>query len=291
MRRISIVLPAYFSHATLGRCLAAIAAQSRRPEETIVVNSSPDADTAPVVAGFPWVRLIQSPTRLLPHAARNRGLAEATGDVLVCSDPDVVADPRWLQELEAAIGAGHPFVGGAMSMQPHPPAQTRVAQAIHLTKFWWALPAGIERSTWIVPTANCAFTRPLWEQIGPFPENVFCGDAVFSWKAARTGSAPRFLPQAIVNHEHDETVAMMRTQRFRRGVEFGRERARWEGWSPARRWSQAFASPLRTMAVLHHARKAAHAAGWGDAFRNSVSLQALFQAAWTTGEARGWMQA
>jgi GT2 family glycosyltransferase len=289
MATISVVLPAYFSHATLGRCLAALAAQTRPPDEVIVVNSSDETDTAEVVSTFPQVHFIQSPQRLLPHAARNVGLAAARGDVLVCSDPDVVACRSWLAQLEAAVDGGHQMVGGAMDMQSHPERHRRVAEAIHLTKFWWALPSGIARPAWIVPTANCAFTRILWERIGPFPEVVFCGDAVLSWRASRAGSAPWFLPSATVAHEHLDTAAAMCTQRFRRGKEFARERARWEGWKGGRRFAESVASPLRVAKVMAQARAAATAAGWARAYWRTLDLQTLFHGAWVAGEARGWL--
>lgn len=288
MQRLSVVLPAYHSHATLGPCLAALAAQARPPDEVIVVNSSPDTATAAVVAQFPGVRLIQSPRRLLPHAARNRGLAEASGELLVCSDPDVVADPHWLRKLEQAA-AGHPLVGGGMALHPPPPERRAVATAIHLAKFWWILPAGPERPVWITPTANCAFTRALWERIGPFPEDVFCGDALFSWRAARAGAPPWLVPDATVAHDHDETATVMRSQRYRRGGEFARVRARWENWSEARRWAQVLASPLRLVRVLRQAKAATTAAGWAAEFARSKRLHAGLQAAWVAGEARGWL--
>ena len=290
MNRISIVLPAFHSDATLGPCLAALAAQERPPEEVIVVNSSPETETAAVVAGFPGVRLIQSPVRLLPHAARNRGLAEASGDLLVCSDPDVVADRHWLRRLEGAAVAGHPLVGGGMALHP-PPAERRLtATAIHLAKFWWILPAGPARPVWITPTANCAFTRALWARVGPFPEDVFCGDALFSWRAARAGAPPWLVPDAIVAHDHDETAAAMRSQRYRRGQEFARVRAHWEGWSTPRRWAQVLASPGRLARVLRQAKAAATAAGWAGEFQRTWHLHAGMQAAWVAGEARGWLR-
>jgi len=290
MPRVSIVLPAYFSHGTLAASLAALSAQSRPADEIIVVNSSPDPETAPVVAAFPKVRLIQSPHRLLPHAARNRGFAEAIGEVLVCSDPDCVAAPDWLQALVAVLEKGHPLVGGSMGLRPPRGPGSRLQEAIHLAKFWWILPGLPAGPVWIVPTANCAFTRRLWEQVGPFPDDVFCGDALFSWRASRAGSVPWFAPEAIVAHEHDETAAMMRRQRWRRGQEFGRERARWEGWNAGTRWTHALASPLRCLRVLHRARNAAMTAGWGESFRRTTALHAGFQAAWVAGEARAWMQ-
>ena len=290
MRTVSVVLPAYHSHGTLGRCLEAIAGQSRRPDEVIVVNSSDEPETASVVAAFPLVGFIQSPHRLLPHAARNVGLAAARGEVLVCTDPDVVSDRDWLAGLMTAIDDGHELVGGGMAMQPHPDLHRHVAEAIHITKFWWALPSGPARAAWIVPTANCAFTRSLWNRVGPFPEDVFCGDAVLSWRAARAGSPPWFVPSAIVAHAHLESAAAARAQRFRRGIEFARERARWEAWSATHRWMHSIASPARVVRVLAQARSACAAAGWSDAYWRSLRQQAVLQSAWVAGEARGWMQ-
>lgn len=290
MRTLSVVLPAYHSHGTLGRCLEAIAGQSRTPDEVIVVNSSSESGTAAVVSRFPQVRLIQSAVRLLPHAARNVGLAEARGETLVCSDPDVIADGDWLATLESALDDDHAFVGGSMAMQPHPDHLRRLAEAIHITKFWWALPSGPARAAWIVPTANCAFTRALWDRVGPFPSDVFCGDALFSWKAARAGSPPWFVPSATVAHAHLESAAAARAQRFRRGIEFAHERAQWENWSAARRWTHSIASPARVARVLAQARSACAAAGWSEAFWRSLPQQTVLQSAWVAGEARGWMR-
>lgn len=175
-------------------------------------------------------------------------------------------------------------------MQPHPDLHRHVAEAIHITKFWWALPSGPARAAWIVPTANCAFTRSLWNRVGPFPEDVFCGDAVLSWRAARAGSPPWFVPSAIVAHAHLESSAAARAQRFRRGIEFARERARWEAWTATQRWMHSIASPARVARVLAQARSACAAAGWSDAYWRSLRQQAVLQGAWVAGEARGWMQ-
>lgn len=289
MARVSVILPAYFSAATLPGALASLHTQDRRPDEIIVVNSSGDAETPAVAAGFPTVRLIDSPVRLYPHAARNRGLAAATGDVLVCTDPDCHLAPGWLAALVGEIEGGRPVVGGAMDMWRSDPATDRLALAIHLTKFWWALPGRPAGPAWIVPTANLAFTRAAWERAGPFRGDIFCGDAVQSWRFAAAGCPPWFTPRARVAHRHGETAAAAERQRFTRGREFGRERAGWERWSRGRRWCEALAAPFRLARVLQAAARACGDAGWGDEFRETFGWQARFQAAWVAGESLGFL--
>lgn len=291
MPRVSVVLPAYHSHATLPGALASLRDQGRRPDEVIVVNSSGDAETRVAVGGFPEVRLIESPTRLYPHAARNRGLVEATGDILVCTDPDCRLDPGWLEALVAEVESGRPVVGGAMGCLRDETAGDPLPLAIHLTKFWWALPGRAAGPAWILPTANLAFSRAAWETVGPFRGDIFCGDAVQSWRFAAAGFRPWFTPRAVVLHRHAESFAAANRQRFVRGREFGRERAAAENWGRLRRGCEALALPLRLAVVLRATRRACRAAGWAAEFRRTVWLQVRLQAAWVAGESLGFLTA
>ena len=289
MPRVSVIVPAYFSQRTLPQSLASLLGQDRPPDEIIVVNSSGDAETSAVMAGFAGARLIDSPTRLYPHAARNRGLAEATGDILVCTDPDCRHDRGWLRALVEEVESGRPVVGGAMGFWPTGPAVDRLAMAIHLTKFWWCLPGRAAGPAWILPTANLAFTREAWKKAGPFRGDIFCGDAVQSWRFAEVGCQPWFTPHAIVSHQHGESVDAARRQRLSRGVEFGRERADWERWGLLRRWGEAVALPLRWARVMWAAQRACAAAGWAAEFRHTLWLQSQLQAAWVVGESLGFL--
>lgn len=290
MSRVSVVMPAYFSHETLGDALAALTTQDRPPDEIVVVNSSNDEETRAVVAERDGVRLIDSPVRLLPHAARNRGLAAATGDVLVCTDPDCRPEGGWLRSLVGAVESGRPVVGGAMDFRRTDPPADRVALAIHLAKFWWALPGRPAGPAWIVPTANLAFTREAWTRAGPFLGDVFCGDALMSWRFAEVGCPPWFAPEPRVVHRHAEPAAAALSQRYARGREFGRERAGWERWSPLRRRCESLAAPLRLGRVMWLARRACVAAGWAAEYRATWRLHARLQAAWVAGESVGFLE-
>ena len=91
--RLSVIVPATDQPPTLARCLEAIDGSSRVPHEVIVV---------------------EEPLRASPAAARNLGARQATGDVLVFVDSDVVVGHDALErvartfedsQLDAVFGA------------------------------------------------------------------------------------------------------------------------------------------------------------------------------------------
>ena len=118
--RVAVILPAYRSQATAAACLAALRGQTWRDWEAVVVDTSPDGETAAVVAAFPEVRLLRPGWRLLPHAARNLGVAETTGPLLVFSDPDAYARQDWLARLIEAHERTGAVVVGAGAPRPPP---------------------------------------------------------------------------------------------------------------------------------------------------------------------------
>jgi len=130
--RVSIVRPAYHSDDTGEGSLRAIESQTFRDFEVIVVNSSPESRTGEIVTSrFPSVRFVQSPVRLYPHAARNRGVEDATGELIVFTDPDCIAAEDWLEKLVEAVDRGCGIaVGGMGLVRP-----TWQETGIHLQKF------------------------------------------------------------------------------------------------------------------------------------------------------------
>ena len=160
--RVSVIIPAYRSAATIEACLKGLERQSFRDFETIVVESSQDEETAEIVARFPGVIFEQSPQRLFPHAARNRGVELAGGSLLVFTDPDTRARPDWLEQLVAAADAGHELVVGANAVSE----QTWSERGVHLCKYSPVLAGLPPGPRWVASTSKCplharAF-RPSW---------------------------------------------------------------------------------------------------------------------------------
>ena len=278
----SVIIPAYHSDATIGTCLEALRRQTVAAAEVIVVNSSTSDRTGEIVSkGFPEVRYVESRERLLPHAARNRGAELAHGDVLVFTDPDCRAAPDWLERLLEAQAAGHEVVVGSMGVAD----RGRLARGVHLAKFWPLLPGLEPGPRWIAPTANVAYSRRIWEAVGPFDGTTFVSDGLLSWQAARHGQEPWFEPRARVDHRHGGDVASLWRERRTRGEEFARLRMSYEAWSRARAAAHALLFPALPALVLARSAAAARQAGRRREWLVTLPTQIVGQAGWSAGEA------
>lgn len=91
---VTLVIPSYRRGERIAATLASVAAQTRRPDETLVVNDGGFPETAEwVAANHPWVRVEN-----VPHggaaAARNAGARLARHPVLVFLDDDDTLRPE-----------------------------------------------------------------------------------------------------------------------------------------------------------------------------------------------------
>lgn len=119
--RVSVVVPLYNKVRYIERCLRSICAQTHRCFEAIVVNDGSTDDGARIVEGYAdsRVRLV-SQSNAGPGAARNRGVAEARGEIIAMLDADDEWQPHYLDQslelLNAAPEAA--FVTWAMTELP-----------------------------------------------------------------------------------------------------------------------------------------------------------------------------
>lgn len=115
--RVSIVIPAYNEEHHLAACLQAIAAQTVRPFEVIVVDNGSTDGTARVAAEFLFVRVVKEARRGRVFA-RNTGFDAARGDIIGRIDADIILPEHWVAHVTkfysdpahaayAWSGAGH----------------------------------------------------------------------------------------------------------------------------------------------------------------------------------------
>jgi len=189
--RISVIVPAYQAAATLAETLHSIAAQTRPPDEVIVVDDGSTDGTADVArATMPSARVI---TRANggSAAALNSGLAEAKGDLLAMLDADDLWTPGKLSAQLAAIQAAPDLagIGGHMEVFPCPTmppasiAHMRLAEAP-------------------VPCLLCGalvLRRAAYETIGPHDETLRVGYSI-DWMHRARLSGLRFevLPEVVL---------------------------------------------------------------------------------------------
>jgi glycosyltransferase involved in cell wall biosynthesis len=96
---ISTIVCAYNEADYLAPCLHSLLAQSRRPDELLVVNNASTDDTALVARSVNGVRVVDEPRKGLVRA-RETGRRAATGDLVVYLDADCRAPLTWLARVE-----------------------------------------------------------------------------------------------------------------------------------------------------------------------------------------------
>ncbi|HWE72064.1 MAG TPA: glycosyltransferase family A protein [Stellaceae bacterium] len=108
---ISVIIPLYNRREEIGRAVASALRQSHAPHEIVVVDDCSRDDSATVVAalGEPRIRLLRHERNRGASAARNTGIAAATGEwiALLDSDDEWVLDKlaRQLAALYASPAA------------------------------------------------------------------------------------------------------------------------------------------------------------------------------------------
>ena len=208
--QISVIVPARDAAGTIEATLAALAAQDvDRPYEVIVVDDGSSDDTVEIARGAAGVKVVTQ-QGAGPGPARNRGAADAAGEVLAFTDADCVPAPDWLRAALAAIGEADVVQGAVRpvrDVRPMPFDRT----------------ISVDGRGGLYETANLIVRRDAFERLGGFEDwlgpvlgKPLAEDVWFGWRARRAGMRVAFAPDAVVEHAV-----------FRRGLgEFLRDRAR-----------------------------------------------------------------
>ncbi|MCA9837968.1 MAG: glycosyltransferase family 2 protein [Trueperaceae bacterium] len=98
---ISIIICAYTFERWHDVCdvLASLRKQSLIPDEIILVIDHNEAMFAKAKANFLDVKVVENKAQKGLSGARNTGVAEALGEIVVFIDDDAVAEPDWLERL------------------------------------------------------------------------------------------------------------------------------------------------------------------------------------------------
>jgi len=93
-----VIVCAYNEAGVLPACLYSLLAQTRPPDELIVVDNASTDATRAVAQAVPGVRVVHEPTKGLV-VARERGRLQATSDILAYVDADCRVPLQWLERL------------------------------------------------------------------------------------------------------------------------------------------------------------------------------------------------
>lgn len=193
---VSLVVTVLNEGASIAGLLASIAAQTRPPDEVVIVDGGSTDATVAVVEG--WrdrlpLRLVRLPGANI-SAGRNAGIAAAHGAIIAVTDAGVRLAPEWLGHLVAPFaGADAPdVVGGFFLPDPQTPFEVAMGATV--------LPAlaDIDPATFLPSSRSIAFRRAAWERAGGYPEWLdYCEDLVFDLRLREAGLRFAFAPGAV----------------------------------------------------------------------------------------------
>lgn len=216
---ISIVIPCHAAHANmLPTCLRSLLAQKEaHAREILVVNSNGDPEVAQAVVGFP-VRLLEGGGRLNAGAARNLGVAAATGELVAFIDADCAAAPSWLTVIAQRLTGKVIALSGPVLdyLAWHP-----IATVDNRMQFVDQLPGRPDGSFTSAPSCNLAVRRSAFLEIGGFPDVQPGEDTILTARLAEHfPHRTLFNPMMIVRH-HGRT-GFREFLRHQRDFGFGR---------------------------------------------------------------------
>lgn len=208
---LPVIIPMYNAADTVHDCVRSILEQRDPPGEIEVVvvdNNSTDASCKIVQAiDDSRVRLLHEP-RQGAYCARNTGLRATSGDVVLFTDPDCIADPSWARAIVEPIAEGE---AGAVLGRVLPAGRGMLLDAFALYEMHKErlIFAGESPAMAFGRTNNMAIRRDLLEEQGLFVEDARGGDTRFVQRAVERHGA------RVVGYAQDATVRHAEIASFR----------------------------------------------------------------------------
>ena len=220
---VSIVIPTYARPGRLRECLAALARQTMPADtfEIVVVDDGspqpvvPPADTAP---DGPTIRVIRQPNAG-PSAARNRGVAEAFGELIALTDDDCLPTPDWLESLVIAHRQSPAALVGGITFNGLPDDVFAMTSQMIIDLVYEHFNTD-EASAYFLTSNNILCSRAAYSELGGFDTSFaragaedrdFCD----RWRAS--GRPLRLVPAARIEHRHAQNLKQFLGLHYRYG--------------------------------------------------------------------------
>lgn len=208
-REVSIVVASRGRPTELDRCLTAIRQLFYRPYEVVVVADAAGRDAISAHLERPYIRAIANDADGI-SAARNAGIAAASGEIVAFIDDDAVPEPAWLDHLagafdDPAVGAATGFVRGRNGISYQWRGRT-IREDGHHGRLpivgTDAVTPDREAGAIMLEGTNMAIRRSLLESLGGFDSTYrfFLDDADIAMRVSVSGHRTAIVPLAEVHH-------------------------------------------------------------------------------------------
>ena len=222
--RLAVIVPAFNAAATIGACLAAIRAQTRKPDEIIVIDDGSTDDTGALARRVGVRLLVNSAAAKGPAYARNEGVRAAKAEILVFVDADVALEEDAIAILESALFADPSISAVFGSYNRAPPVKRLAGLYANLRHHFIHQNGGPEAATFW--TGIGAVRSAAFEAIAGFDERIGAPameDVELGARLRAAGGRIRIAPGAQGAHLKDWTILQLwRTDIFNRALPWAR---------------------------------------------------------------------
>lgn len=197
--KFSLVVTCFNEMKSLPQWHADVLAQTRRPDEIIIVDSESTDGTTEFLQDWagrdPTVRVIVQ--KCSPARGHNIGNAAARGEFIVSTDMGVRLDPKWFEEIVKPADADPSVevVAGSYAVD-RSTIQTAAARAEYYINGDGTPRLG---PGFVIGNRSVVYKKRVWQELGGLPEDLtrYADDSVFGRQILEAGYQMAFAPKAL----------------------------------------------------------------------------------------------
>jgi glycosyltransferase involved in cell wall biosynthesis len=211
--KVSVIITVLNERGSIGGLLDSLAAQTRLPDEIVILDGGSTDGTMDVIAAY----LGKLPLKLLFKAGanisqgRNESIANAAGEIIASTDAGTRLALEWLAELAAPIERGEAVVTAGFFL---PDPRSVFETALGAT----TLPElrDVEPGRFMPSSRSVAFLKSAWEEVGGYPEWLdYCEDLIFDFALDERFGPFAFAPKAIAYFRPRHSLGAFAKQYYR----------------------------------------------------------------------------
>ena len=211
--RVVVVIVNANAGSLLAQTLTALAAQTRAPDRTMVVdNASRDGSADGLEERFTDIEVVRLEENLGFAGANNLAVQEASDcEWIALLNPDAFPEPEWLEQVLAAAEErpDYSFFANRMVMAADPGRLDATGDLVHVSGIAWPRDHGTPSSSarpgdevFSASAAAALYRRDAFVGVGGFDERFFCyfEDVDLGFRLRLAGHRCWYVPTAVVSH-------------------------------------------------------------------------------------------
>lgn len=163
MLKLSLIIPVYNEERHIKDCLDAVAAQTVKPDEVIVVDNNSTDKTIELAEKYPFVTVIRELKQGRGYA-RTTGFNAASGDIIGRIDADSRVHTNWVEIVKKTFSDDSTISGmTGLGYTMYVPFIRSVKSTIFSRAYYWFAHADFNTITmW---GANMAISKKAWDAV------------------------------------------------------------------------------------------------------------------------------